>query len=224
MENALVSWSGGKDSALAMYEALVGGEYEIVGLLTAVTQDRDRLDLHDIRCDLIERQTQALGLPWELVALSSTTSNADYEPNMVETLTKYRDLGVTSVVFGDIFRADLRRYRAFNCAKLGLNAVFPLWHRDDLQLMWSFITLGFKAIVVSINTGRLDDSFVGRDLDRQFLADFPHTANICGEYGEYHTFVYDGPTFGHAIPFTVGEICDREDLFHRFKYCDLTCA
>lgn len=221
VETALVSWSGGKDSALAMYEALVGGDYEVAGLLTAVTRDRDRLDLHDIRCSLIEKQAQSLGLPWELVPLSSTTSNADYEPNLVQVLEKYRESGVTSVVFGDIFRADLRRHRAFNCARLGMNAVFPLWHRDNLQLMWSFISLGFRAIVTSINMGRLGDEYVGRVIDRQFLLDFPRTANICGEYGEYHTFVYDGPTFESAIPFALGDICERDDPFHHFRYCDL---
>ncbi len=221
MEKALVSWSGGKDCALAMYDALVGGEYEIVGLLTTVTDGYDRLYLHDIRHDLIERQAQAMGLSWEKVLLSSHASNADYEPPLVEALRRYQDEGVTTIVFGDIFREDLRRYRAFNCARLGIKAVFPLWHQDNLHLMWTFITLGFKAIIVSLNRERLDDSFVGRTIDRQFLLDCPHTANICGEWGEYHTFVYDGPTFEHPVPYSVGDICEREDPFHQFKFCDL---
>ncbi len=157
METVLVSWSGGKDCALAMYDALVSGEYQVVGLLTAVTKDSDRVDMHDIRCSLIERQTQALGLPWEMVSISSHTSNADYEPNLVQTLRRYKESGVTSVVFGDIFREDLRTYRTLNLARLGIKAIFPLWKRDNLQLMDSFISLGFKAIVTSINACRLDD-------------------------------------------------------------------
>ena len=221
METALVSWSGGKDCALAMYETLVSGEYQIVGLLTTVTEGHDRLYLHDIRHSMIERQAQALGLPWERVELSSHASNADYEPDLAQTLMRYKEAGLTSVVFGDIFREDLRRYRALNCARLGIKAVFPLWKRDNLQLMWSFISLGFRAIVVSINTGRLDDQFIGRAIDRQFLRDFPNTANLCGEYGEYHTFVYDGPIFESAVPFAVGDTCERDDPFYHFKYCDL---
>ncbi len=221
MEKALVSWSGGKDCALAMYETLVSGEYEVAGLLTTVTEGYDRLYLHDIRHSMIEKQAQALGLPWEMVPLSSHASNADYEPPLVETLKRYKQSGVTSVVFGDIFRDDLREYRTLNCARLGMKAVFPLWQRDNLQLMWSFISLGFKAVVVSVNRSRLDDRFVGMAIDREFLRDFPNSANICGEWGEYHTFVYDGPIFESPVHYTVGDTCERADAFHRFRYCDL---
>jgi uncharacterized protein (TIGR00290 family) len=221
VENVLVSWSGGKDCALAMYEVLVGGEYQVVGLLTTVTRDSDRVDMHDIRCSLIERQAQALGLPWEKVSVSSHTSNADWEPELVQALRRYRESGVTSVVFGDIFREDLRKYRAVNLARLGMKAIFPLWKRDNLQLMDSFISLGFKAIVTSINACRLDDRFVGRTLDWQFMRDFPASANICGEYGEYHTFVYDGPIFESAIPYTLGDLCERDDDFHHFMFRDV---
>lgn len=221
MESVLVSWSGGKDCALPMYEALVSGAFQVAGLLTAVTQDCDRVDMHDIRCSLIERQTQALGLPWEKVSISSNTSNSDYEPNLVKTLRRYKELGVTSVVFGDIFREDLRKYRTLNLARLGMKAIFPLWNRDNLQLMDSFISLGFRAIVTSINACRLDDGFVGRAIGWKFLRDFPASANICGESGEYHTFVYDGPIFEGAIAHRVGGVFERHDDVHYFKYCDV---
>ncbi len=221
MEKALVAWSGGKDCALAMYDILVSGEYEVAGLLTTVTRDSDRVDMHDIRCSLIEKQAQALGLPWEPVSISSHTSIAEFEPDLVQTLRRYKEDGLTSVVFGDIFREDLRKYRTLNLARLGIKAVFPLWKKDNLQLMWSFISLGFRAVVVSINCSRLDDRFVGRTIDREFLLDFPNTANICGEWGEYHTFVYDGPIFESAVPFTLGDTFERDDSFHHFKYRDL---
>ena len=221
VETVLVSWSGGKDCALAMYEALVGGEYQVVGLFTTVTKDRDRVDMHDLRCSLVERQAQSLGLPWEKVPISSHTSNLDYEPNMVQTLRRYKESGVTSVVFGDIFREDLRTYRTLNLARLGIKAIFPLWKRDNLQLLDSFISLGFKAIVTSINACRLDDRFVGRAIDWKFMREFPNSANICGEYGEYHTFVYDGPIFESAIPYAVGDMFERDDDFRHFKYCDV---
>jgi uncharacterized protein (TIGR00290 family) len=221
METALVSWSGGKDCALAMYDTLLSGEYQVIGLFTNVTKDSDCVDMHDIRWSLLERQAQALGLPWEKVSISSHTSNSDYEPSLVQALRRYKESGVTAVVFGDIFREDLRAYRTLNLARLGLKAIFPLWKRDNLQLMDSFISLGFKAIVTSINASRLDDRFVGRTIDWKFMRDFPSSANICGEYGEYHTFVYDGPIFESAIPYTIGDTCEREDLFYHFKYCDV---
>ena len=221
MEKVLVSWSGGKDCALAMYDTLVTGEYQVVGLLTTVREDSDRVDLHDVRCSLIERQAQALGVPWEKVLVSSTTSNADYDPNLVQTFRRYKDSGLTSVVFGDIFREDLRRYRTLNLARLGLKALFPLWKRDNLQIMESLISLGFRAIVTSINTRRLRDWFLGRTIDRKFLLRFPNSANVCGEYGEYHTFVYDGPIFESAVAYTVGDTVQRRDDFHHFRYCDL---
>ena len=221
MESVLVSWSGGKDCALAMYDALVSGEYQVAGLLTAVTKDCDRLDMHDIRWSLIEKQAEALGLPWEKVSISSHTSNADFEPNLAQTLRRYKESGVSSVVFGDIFRQDLKKYRTLNLARLGMKAIFPLWKQDNLQLMVSFISLGFKAIVTSINANRLDDGFVGRAIDWKFMRDFPSSANICGEYGEYHTFVYDGPIFESAVPYTVGGVFERDEHAHYFKYCDV---
>ena len=221
METVLVSWSGGKDCALAMYDALVSGEYQVVGLLTTVTKDRDRVDMHDLRYTLIEKQAQALGVPWEKVWISSHESIADYELDLVQALRRYKESGVTSVVFGDIFREDLRKFRTLNLARLGIKAIFPLWKRDELPLMYSFISLGFKAIITSINTDRLDDRYVGRDIDMNFMRDFPSSANICGEYGEYHTFVYDGPIFESAVPYTVGDIFERDDHFHHFKYCDV---
>lgn len=221
VEKVIVSWSGGKDCALSMYEVIVRGEYEVAGLLTTITPDSDRVDMHDIRHGLIEKQAEALGLPLDMVMISSHTSNADYEPSLADVLKRHRDAGVTGVLFGDLFRADLRMYRAVNCARLGLKAIFPLWKRDNLQIMDAFISSGFKAVVTSINANRLEPEFVGRTIDWDFLRSFPTTANVCGEWGEYHTFVYDGPTFTSPIRFTVGDTCDREDLFHRFLFCDL---
>jgi uncharacterized protein (TIGR00290 family) len=218
VEKVLISWSGGKDCALALHEILSNKEYQVAGLLTTITGNNDRLDMHDVRFSMLERQAESLGFSWEKVSISSHTSITDYEPSLVQTLKKYKESGVTSVVFGDIFREDLRKYRELNLARLRMKAIFPLWKRDNFQLMESFITLGFKAIVVSINTHALNKQFVGRTLDWKFLFDFPKTANICGEYGEYHTFVYDGPIFKRGISYKVGENFLRDN---QFNYCDL---
>jgi uncharacterized protein (TIGR00290 family) len=136
----------------------------------------------------------------------------------VRTLRKYKELGVTSVVFCDIFRGDLRKYRELNLARLGMKGIFPLWERNNFQIMESFITLGFKAIVSSINTHALDSRFVGRIIDWKFIFDFPKTADVCGEHGEYHTFVFDGPIFKKAVSYKVGETLIRDG---HFNYCDL---
>src|ERR1700690_2704686 len=162
MEKVLISWSGGKDCALALHEILSDRQYQVVGLLTTVTGNYERIDMHDIRCCLIERQAESLGFLWEKVPISSHTSNADYEPGLVRTLRKYKELGVTSVVFGDIFRGDLRKYRELILPRLGMKGIFPLWERNNFQIMESFITLGFKAIVSSVNSHALDTPFVGR--------------------------------------------------------------
>ena len=218
MEKVLISWSGGKDCALALHEILASGKYQVAGLFTTVTGNEDRIDMHDTRCSLLERQAESLGFPWEKVAISSHTSPADYEPGLVQTMRKHKEAGVTSVVFGDIFREDLRKYRELNLARLRLKGIFPLWNRADFQIMESFITLGFKAVVTSINTNVLDLQFVGRTIDWKFLFDYPKTADVCGEHGEYHTFVYDGPIFKRPIPYKVGETFLRDK---HFNYCDL---
>ena len=218
MEKVLVSWSGGKDCALALHDILSDREYQVAGLLTTVAGDQDRINMHDTRCSLLELQAESLGLTWEKVLISSYTSPADYEPSLVQTLKKYKEAGVTSVVFGDVYREDLRKYRKLNLARLGIKAIFPLWKRDNFEIMQSFITLGFKAVVVSINTNALASEFVGRPIDWKFMFDFPKTADVCGEHGEYHTFVYDGPIFKRAISYQVGEIVPRDG---HFIYCDL---
>lgn len=218
MEKVLISWSGGKDCTLALYDILSSQEYQVVGLLTTITGNNERIDMHDVRFSLLEKQAESLGLPLEKVHISSHTSNADYEPGLVQMLVKHREWGVTSVVFGDVIRDDLKKFRELNLARLRMKAIFPLWKKDNFEVMESFITRGFKAIVASVNTNALEKEFVGRPINWRFMFDFPKTANVCGEYGEYHTFVYDGPIFKHCVSFRVGETLLRD---HHFYYCDL---
>ncbi len=218
MENVLVSWSGGKDSALALYEILKNKSYQVSALLTTLTKDYDRISMHGVRRVLLERQVASLGFPLEKVFISKNASNEEYEANMGRVLAKYRQGGITSVVFGDIFLADLRKYREDKLASMDLQGIFPIWKRDTRELVHSLTALGFKAITTCVDTTMLGAQFVGRLIDEQFLSDLPSTVDACGENGEYHSFVVDGPIFKEKIACTPGEIVLREK---RFCYCDL---
>jgi uncharacterized protein (TIGR00290 family) len=218
MENVLVSWSGGKDSALALYEILKTQNYRIAALLTTVTEDYDRISMHGVRCSLLERQVAALGFPLEKVLIPKNASNEEYEANMGKLLAKYKGAGVSSVVFGDIFLEDLRKYREEKLAGLGLRGLFPLWKRDTRELAHGLGGLGFKAITSCVDSQALGRQFVGRLIDAQFLSELPAAVDPCGENGEFHSFVFDGPIFKESVAFTPGEIVLREN---RFYYCDL---
>jgi uncharacterized protein (TIGR00290 family) len=218
MEKVLFSWSGGKDSAMALHEILAGRQYEVIALLTTVTEDYDRISMHGVRRVLLERQAESLGIPLAKVLIPKQSSNEEYETRMAQTLTKYKELGVNSVVFGDIFLEDLREYREQNLARLAMKGIFPIWKRDTTDLIQTFIALGFKAITVCVDTQVLDRRFVGRTIDQQFMTDLPKTVDVCGENGEYHSFVYDGPIFKQAISYKLGETILRD---HRFSFCDL---
>jgi len=218
MEPVLFSWSGGKDSAMALYELRRKGRYRVAALLTTVTGDYDRISMHGVRRSLLEQQAAALGLPVEEVILPKDSSNDDYEAQMSDVLTRYKEQGVSSVVFGDIFLEDLKQYRERNLTKLGMKGVFPLWKRDTSDLMASLIGLGFKARTVCVDNHALGKGFVGRIIDEEFIADLPAGVDVCGENGEYHSFVYDGPIFDRCIPCKTGEVVLRDD---RFYFCDL---
>lgn len=214
----LVSWSGGKDSALALYEIIKTDSYEIVGLLTTVTRDYDRISIHGVRRILVEQQAESLGFPLEKVFISKKASMDEYESEMQEVLAKYLTAGVSSVVFGDAFLEDVRRYREDNLLKVGMKGIFPIWKRDTHELARTFIKLGFKAVITCVDSKVLDKKFVGRVFNEQFLSELPLSVDPCGENGEFHSFVYDGPLFKQEISYTIGQVVLREN---RFYYCDL---
>jgi len=218
MEDVLVSWSGGKDSAMALYEILKMKAYNIAALVTTVTEDYDRISIHGVRRNLLEQQVAALGFPLEKVLIPKNASNEEYEANMDKLLTKYRQAGVRSVVYGDIFLEDLRKYREQKLAGLGMQSLFPLWKRDTGELARWLTESGFKAITTCVDSQALGRQFVGRLIDAQFLAELPAGVDPCGENGEFHSFVYAGPIFKKSVLFTPGEVVFREN---RFYYCDL---
>jgi len=217
-EKVLFSWSGGKDSALALREILAEGEFEIAALLTTVTADYDRISMHGVRRTLLERQADSLGFPVEIVPISKNSSNEEYEANMRRVLTKHLATGVSSVAIGDVLLEDVRQYRERNLAKIGMKGIFPLWRRDTRELVYTFIDLGFEAIITCVDSQALSKDYAGRALDRQFVDGLPPLVDPCGENGEYHSFVYDGPIFRDKVEHTVGEVVLRDD---RFYYCDL---
>jgi uncharacterized protein (TIGR00290 family) len=217
-EKVIVAWSGGKDSALALYEILKTGGFEIAKLLTTVTKDYDRISIHGVRRVLLEQQAKALCIPLEEMFITKGASDAEYEDELLKMLKRHRDNGVFSVVFGDIFLEDVRKYRERIWAKAGMKGIFPLWKKDTNDLACTFINLGFKAIITSIDSNVLGKSFAGREYDEKFLSDLPANVDPCGENGEFHSFVYDGPLFCERIGFKKGEIVLRDN---RFYYCDL---
>lgn len=214
----IVSWSGGKDSALALHEILKSGAYRVAALLTTVTEDYNRISMHGVRRVLLEQQAASLGFPLEKVFILRNASNEDYERTMERTLERYMSAGVQKVVFGDIFLEDLRKYREDRLATVGMSGLFPIWMRGTRDLAQSLISLGFKAITTCVDTNVLGKEFVGRVIDEQFLTDLPSFVDPCGENGEYHSFVFDGPIFNGALKFSIGEKVLREK---RFCFCDL---
>lgn len=217
MEKVLFSWSGGKDSAISLYEVQKSKKYEILSLLTTITGDYDRVSMHGVRRTLIEQQARSLGLPVEEVFIDKDSINEDYESKMRELLTRFKGEGVSAVVFGDIFLEEVREYRETNLAKLGMKGIFPLWGRDTAELVRSFIALGFQAITTCVDSKVLDEGYAGRSLDEKFLADLPPNVDPAGENGEFHSFVFDGPIFRERITCTVGKPVLRDC----FYFCDL---
>jgi uncharacterized protein (TIGR00290 family) len=217
-EKVLLSWSGGKDAALALHELQASEGYEVTALLTTVTKEYDRITMHGVRRVLLERQARALGLPLHTVFISAATTQAEYRAKMREALLPYVDAGVSCVAFGDVFLEDVRKYREENLTEIDLQALFPLWKRSTTELAHSFVAAGFQAVVTCVDAEHLDGSFVGRRFDEQFLSDLPPAVDPCGENGEFHSFVYDGPIFSSTVAFKRGSVVLRDD---RFYYCDL---
>jgi uncharacterized protein (TIGR00290 family) len=216
-EPILFCWSGGKDSAMALHSLLQRSDIHVVALLTTVTEGYERISMHGVRRELLDRQVQAIGLPLHEVRIPPQCVNPIYEARMEEALRVHLENGVQTVAFGDIFLEDLRAYRERNLARLGMTALFPIWKRDTRELIRSFHANRFRAIAVCVDSKVLDPSFAGRELDESFFGDLPPQADACGENGEFHTFVFDGPIFHSPIRVRTGQIVNRDG----FVFCDI---
>lgn len=216
-EPVLFCWSGGKDSAMALAAIRQRDDCQVSALLTTVTEGYDRISMHGVRRELLELQAEALGLPLRKVFIPPECVNPVYEARMEEALRGQLDHGVRSVVFGDIFLEDLRAYREQNLARIGMTGVFPLWKQDTRSLARRFVDAGFRAIAVCVDSRVLDPGFAGRELDDSFFSALPPGVDPCGENGEFHTFVFDGPIFRAPLSILRGEVVRRGP----FVYCDL---
>ena len=226
---AIFNWSGGKDSAFALYKILQDNKYSIEGLLTTISHRYKRISMHGVREVLLDEQAANIGIQLEKVWLPDVASMEVYEQTISDKMLELKERQITHAVFGDIFLEDLKKWREDQLARLGFKGVFPLWKKNSKGLVNEFIDLGFKTIVVSVDTKYLDESFAGRVIDKEFLESLPAYVDPCGENGEFHTFVFDGPIFKKPVCFTVGEKLYKEYPSHDgkenekngFWYCDL---
>jgi uncharacterized protein (TIGR00290 family) len=219
-KQVLLSWSGGKDSALALQALRADPQIEVAGLLTSVTRDYERISVHGVRRSLLDRQAERLRLPLFTIELDPVTTNDAYEKAFLSALERVRrELpAVTAIAFGDLFLADVRAYRERLLESTGFEPMFPIWGVDTAELARRFVRDGFAARIVCVDTTQLDGSFAHRVFDDSLLADLPTGVDPCGERGEFHTFVSDGPGYDGPVEYTVGETVLREE---RFAYGDL---
>ena len=216
-EPVLFCWSGGKDSAMALHALRERGEFSVSSLLTTVTEGYERISMHGVRRELLWRQAESLGLPLREVRIPPQCLNPVYEARMEAALREQFAQGVRRVAFGDIFLEDLRNYREKNLRKVEMEAIFPIWKRETRELARTFRELGFRAVAVCIDGRALGREFAGRELDKSFFRDLPRNVDPCGEHGEFHTFVYDGPVFSKPVEFRRGDVVERDS----FYFCDL---
>ena len=216
-ERIIMSWSGGKDSVMALHELLRSAEYKVVELMVSVSEEYRRISHHGVREELLDAQADAIGIPLHKVYLPSGNSggctNDVYEEIMKRVMESYKARNITTVAFGDLFLEDLRAWREANLAKAGMRGLFPIWKRDTTLIAREVIRLGYKAYLSCVE-GKVGEGFVGRLYDEKLLSDFPPGIDPCGENGEFHSFVFDGPIFKKPVAVRVGERVTRDGRFY----------
>jgi uncharacterized protein (TIGR00290 family) len=209
-KKAIFNWSGGKDSSLCLYKVLQENKFDVVRLLTSVNSQYQRISMHGVRVELLEKQAELIGIPLQKLELPEMPDMEIYEKQMETILMDLKSAGAEVSVFGDIFLEDLRKYREEKLSSIGLAGVFPLWKRDTKDLLNEFLDLGFKTIITCVNEKYLDKSYAGKIIDRNFISDLPANVDPCGENGEFHTFVFEGPIFKEPIKIKTGEVVYRK--------------
>jgi uncharacterized protein (TIGR00290 family) len=234
---AVMAWSGGKDSSLALHRVLTQGDYQIMALLTTLSAEFRRISMHGVREELLERQAQALEIPLVKMEVLERT-NAAYEIELERHLREFKAQGVEAIIFGDIHLADLRAYRETILDRVGLKGVFPLWQESPKSLLAEFFAEGFSSVTCCVDAERLGEEHVGRLIDPAFVQSLPANVDVCGENGEYHSYCFDGPIFQRPVAYALGEKQFRPLLLNPvnpgcdlpamstpgFWYCDLLAA
>ena len=224
MDRVALAWSGGKDAAYALYQLQSSDDYEVVELFTTFNEEYDRSSMHGVRRPLYDRQSTALDVPLRSVMLPSEPSNEEYNRVMAHELDRYVDRGIEHVAFADLFLEDIRAYREAQLAETEVEGLWPVWGYDTDTLIEEMLDAGFRATVVAVDGDALGPEFAGRELDRSFLADVPESVDPCGEHGEFHTFVRDGPPFEQPVPIEVGETVTRHVGETEIHYADIELA
>ena len=205
-----MNWSGGKDSTLTLYKVLRDKNYQVETLFTTISHQLRRITMHGVREVLLDAQAAALELPLKKLELPASNTMDLYNELMAKHMQEFKEQGITHSVFGDIHLEDLKKYREEQLQQVGLNAVFPIWKQPVQEVVREFIDLGFKAVVVCASARYMDESFVGRTIDDAFIKDLPKEVDVCGENGEFHSFVYDGPIFKRPVAFELGEVIYKD--------------
>jgi uncharacterized protein (TIGR00290 family) len=216
MRRAWMSWSSGKDSAFALQRVLALDDLEVTALLVTVNADADRIAMHAVRRRLLEAQADRLALPLHVVEIPSPCPNDVYELRMSDAIAAATAARVEHVVFGDLFLDDVRAYRERNLAGTGITPLFPLWGEQTDRIADEIISAGVRAVLTCVDPAVLPAEFVGRDFDASLLSDLPAGVDRCGERGEFHTFVWDAPSFRAPIEIHRGETVTRDG----FVFCD----
>lgn len=209
-QKTVFHWSGGKDSAIALHRMLQNADVSVDLLLTSVNKKHNRVSMHGVRRELIERQAERIGLTLTVLELPEQPDMKDYNRLMAGKMQQLKEDGFTHAAFGDIFLEDLKTYREEQMERAGLIPYFPIWQENTSHLIRRFIKDGFKTIIVCAKAEKLDRKFAGRIIDREFLKDLPVDVDPCGENGEFHTFVFDGPIYSKPIPVETGERIYRQ--------------
>ena len=217
LPKALISWSSGKDSAFALHEIRRAGEFDVVGALTTVTETFGRVSIHGVRQEILQKQCEAADLPQHIVPIPYPCPNEVYEARMGEAVAQAVADGVTHMIFGDLFLADIRAYREQKLSGTGITPVFPLWDRPTPELAQAMIASRLEAWLATVDMKKLPAEFAGRKFDAQLLADLPAGVDPCGENGEFHTCVVAGPMFSRRLAVSTGERVERDG----YAYCDL---
>lgn len=224
MAYAFMNWSGGKDACFSLFR--MRALLEVRCLLTTVSRPSGRVSMHGVREGLLREQARQLGLPLRLVPLPEGAGMEEYDAAMGAAVRELQAEGCRLAIFGDIFLEDVKAYRQRQLAPTGIKPLFPVWGTSSRGLLEAFWAAGFQAVVTCVNARCLDAGFAGRLLDRDFLADLPEGVDPCGENGEFHSFVFDGPLFRRPVAFQRGEVSERsypaqEGWDNRFYFCDL---